>query len=203
MNAYFRKSLGLPVRLPVRLSLRLTSAVAASLAALLVAPAMAAPRTVEAFDAGTWPTLQSTLKAPAVVVFSTTDCAHCPAVIEQLSRGIVQRKLKASLLVVVMDAVPGEADADLLQNPHFQPAHRLLAFDGQAPALRHAVNPRWRGVTPYVVFLAPKQPAVAVTGPPDRHDIDAWARLAAGQAGQAGQAGHSGPTGHAASSASH
>ncbi|MEQ1807064.1 MAG: hypothetical protein ABL900_16930 [Burkholderiaceae bacterium] len=144
-----------------------------------VAGAAAAPRNVEAFDAATWPALQAALEQPAVVVFSTTDCVHCPAVIEQLVRDIRKRKLKATSIAVVMDVAPGESDSTLLRNAEYRKTDRLFAFVGQAPPLRYAIDPRWRGVTPYVVFLAPNVPAVRVTGPPSREDFDNWARTAA------------------------
>lgn len=146
------------------------------MAGLVAHQVTAAPRAVEAFDKLTWAALQSGLRQPAVVVFSTTDCAHCPAVVDALVKDIRQRKLKATLMTVVMDASPGEDDAALLKHPHYGRADRVFAFAGQAPALRYTVEPRWRGVTPYVVFLSPGQAPRAVAGPPSRLDIDAWAQ---------------------------
>ena len=64
----------------------------ALLSAAVQLPAGAAPRQVEAFDASAWPALQAGLKQPAVVVFSTTDCAHCPAVLAQLPTILKQRQ---------------------------------------------------------------------------------------------------------------
>jgi hypothetical protein len=153
-----------------------TLAFMATLAALATQPAAAAPRAVEPFDTTTWSALQAGLKQPTVVVFSTTDCAHCPAVIDSLAQRIRGRQLRANLLAVVMDVAPGEDDAALLKHPHYGRAHRVLAFSGQAPALRHSVNPQWRGITPYVVFLAPGQAPQAVTGPPSDGTVQAWAR---------------------------
>ena len=139
-----------------------------------LADVAAAPRAVEAFDPAAWQSLQIQLKRPAAVIFSTTDCVHCPAVIEGLRRDIRQRKLNAALIVVVMDVAPGEADATVLQNPDYRLADRLFAFAGQAPAIRYAVDPRWRGVTPYVSLLAPNRQAVAVIGAPSSADFDSW-----------------------------
>lgn len=160
----------LDVRGPARLALALL------LASVTLAVQAAPPRAVEAFDSSTWPALQGGLQRPAAVVFTTTDCAHCPAVIQGLARALQQRHLPARLMVVVMDQAPGEDDAALLADAHYQPADRLLAFDGQAAALRHGVNPQWRGVTPYVALLAPKAPALAVTGSPSPSDLDTWVR---------------------------
>ena len=175
MNAWNPKSatwLGPP-------GLMLALAILASCA--LPFDAAAAPRRVEAFDAAAWPALQTGLTQPTVVVFSTTDCAHCPAVLRGLAWQIQQHrgKAKASLVAVVMDAAPGVDDAALISSAHYRPAARLLAFSGQAPALRFAVDPSWRGVTPFVVFLSPQLPPVFVTGPPTAVQVEAWLRAPA------------------------
>lgn len=138
--------------------------------------AAAAPGAVEAFDAATWQSLQATLERPAVVVFTATYCANCPAVIDGLVRDVRRHKLAAEVMAVVIDVAPGDNDAALRRNSHYRQADRLFAFAGQAAAVRHAVDPRWRGVTPYVVFLAPNAPAMAVTGAPSRADLDTWLR---------------------------
>jgi hypothetical protein len=140
---------------------------AAALALLAaVSTVGAAPRAVEAFDPGTWATLQADKALPSVVVFTTTDCAHCPAVIEQLAGELRQRRLGATLVAVVMDQAPGEDDAALLADTHYQAAHRVLAFAAPAAALRHQVQPRWRGVTPFVAFINPPAATLTVAGPP-------------------------------------
>jgi hypothetical protein len=150
------------------------------LCVLLVAasfmPAHAAPRTVEVFDRPAWPALQAGLNAPAIVVFTATYCAHCPAVIAQLARDKRRLQPSAQLIAVVIDAAPGDDDARLLRDPHHHPVDRLFAFQGQAAALRHAVDPSWRGITPYVAFLHPGEAPRWVTGPPSAQDLAAWAR---------------------------
>lgn len=154
-------------------------AIAVTLMALLAPLAAgAAPRGVEAFDAGQWRALQATLKQPTVVVFSATWCPNCPAVIEELAQDLRERGLAAPLLVVVMDVAPGEADAKLLRQTHYRVADRLFAFAGPAPALRYGVDPAWRGVTPFVALLKPGAPPRLVSGPPADEDLDAWARAA-------------------------
>lgn len=135
--------------------------------------AVAAPKAVEAFDATTWPALQQA-RQPLAVVFTTTDCSHCPAVVEQLARSLRAQRGGARLVTVVMDVSPGEADAELLSTAHYRRADRLLAFDGSAAALRHQVNPAWRGVTPYVALLRPGQPVTFVMGPPSAQDLKDW-----------------------------
>ena len=151
-------------------------AAAAGLLALLVGwQVAAAPRGVEPFAAGTWPALQASLKKPALVVFSSTSCGNCPAVMAQLSAELRRRRVDATLMAVVTDMAPGEDDAHLLRQAHYRVAERLFAFDGQAPALRHGVNPAWRGATPYVGLLVPGQPVRWVTGAPSTAELDAWA----------------------------
>ena len=152
-------------------------ALATLLATALSGPfsaAVAAPKAVEAFDATTWPALQQA-RQPLAVVFTTTDCSHCPAVVEQLARSLRAQRGGARLVTVVMDVSPGEADAALLATAHYRQADRLLAFDGAAAALRYRVNPAWRGVTPYVALLRPGQPVTFVMGPPSAQEVKDWA----------------------------
>ena len=147
--------------------------------ALACASALAAPVRVEPFDAAAWARLQGAGAAPAVVVFTTTDCAYCPAVIESLAREIRQRRLDASLVAVVSNVAPGEADAALLADAHYRPADRLFAFAGPERALRFAVNPQWRGITPYVGFVSPSGEVRWVLGPPSAGDVQGWAERTA------------------------
>lgn len=156
--------------------LRAASVLCALWLAVALLPAHAAPRTVEVFDRPAWGALQAGLTAPAIVVFTASYCAHCPAVMAQLAQDKRRLLPSAQLIAVVMDAVPGDDDAKLLRDPHHRPLDRLFAFQGQAPALRHAVDPSWRGVTPYVAFLHPGEPPRWVTGPPKAQDLAAWAR---------------------------
>lgn len=54
--------------------------------AVLASPGIyAAPKGVESLHAPTWKAFGSGMKRPTVVVFATTDCAYCPAVIEQMA----------------------------------------------------------------------------------------------------------------------
>jgi thiol-disulfide isomerase/thioredoxin len=156
--------------------------VLAVMAAFAQSAAQAAPARVETFDVRTWQALRTGVKQPTVVVFSATWCPNCPAVIEDLAQDIRERPLKsARLLAVVMDVGPGDQDAALLRHPHYAVTDRLFAFAGQAPALRYAVDPGWRGATPFVVFLAPGKPPRFVTGPPTEGDLQAWLAPPKGQ----------------------
>jgi hypothetical protein len=158
---------------------RSASAVAAFVVALpavlSTGTAAAAPRAVEAFGVDTWPALLGALKKPAVVVFSSTSCGNCPAVLAELADDLRRRRSEATLMAVVTDVAPGEADPYLLKQAHYRTTERLFAFDGQEQRLRHAVNPAWRGATPYVGLLRPGRPPVWVTGAPTAAEIQAWA----------------------------
>jgi hypothetical protein len=112
---------------------------------------LAAPATVQPFGPQTWGDLQRAGAKPQVVVFSTTDCSHCPAVIDGLATSLRKSALKPRLVVVVMDGAGQEAE--LLADRHYRQADALHAFDGDAVNLRYRVNPDWRGLTPYVVLL--------------------------------------------------
>ena len=155
---------------------RVPHALCALLVSALLSAAHSAPRTVEVFDRPAWPALQAGLTAPAIVVFTATYCAHCPAVMAQLAQDKRRWHPAAPLIAVVTDAVPGDDDARLLRDPHHRPVDRLFAFQGQAAALRHAVDPLWRGITPYVALLRPGEPPQWVAGQPSAQDLAHWAR---------------------------
>ena len=157
-------------------SFRKVVACLCGLLAYLGFSAVAAPRVVEAFDGATWSQLQASLQRPAVVVFSTTDCTHCPAAMESLAREIHAGKLAADLVAVVMNQAPGEADAGLLRSGHYRRADRLFSFAGSGTALRYSVNPEWRGVTPFIAFLVPHERPVWVTGIPSASDVAHWVK---------------------------
>ena len=72
------------------------------------------------------------------------------------------------------DLAPGENDARLLASPHYHVADRLLAFNGPAAAIRHAVDPRWRGLSPAVAWLAPGRTPEFVQGAPAPPQLSAW-----------------------------
>lgn len=148
----------------------------AVLAALLapIAPAGAAPQAVLGFGANTWRELAHTKGHPRVVVFSTTDCVHCPRVIDELAATMRQSNSRARLAVVVMDGAGQEAD--LIKDRHYRGAHALYAFDGDAQALRHTVNPDWRGLTPYVALIPAKGTARFHAGSPAAHVLREFLR---------------------------
>jgi thiol-disulfide isomerase/thioredoxin len=108
------------------------------------------------------------------VIFSATWCPNCPAVIEDLALDVREHGFKAQLLAVVIDVAPGEQDAGLMGHAPYRLMDRLLAFSGQAPALRHSVDPTWRGATPFVALLSPGRAPRLVTGAPGEEDLRAW-----------------------------
>ncbi|MBI5255498.1 MAG: hypothetical protein HY855_03285 [Burkholderiales bacterium] len=150
---------------------------ALGLAGLPGLPARAAPRTVEPFDADTWRALRAEVEArrqPMLVAFSATWCGVCPEVLSQLAQDPRRLHSGVPLLVVISDLAPGEADARLLATAHHAQADRVLAFDGNPAAIRHAVDPGWRGVTPYLAWLAPGQAPEFVAGAPPLQHTARW-----------------------------
>ncbi|MDT7837069.1 hypothetical protein [Aquabacterium sp. OR-4] len=137
----------------------------------------AAPRAVESFDASAWQALQREAerrRQPMLVVFSATWCGVCPEAIVRLADDRRRQRAQADLVVVVTDLAPGDDDARLLAAPHYARAQRLLAFDGSAAALRHAVQPGWSGTSPSVAWLAPGRAPQFMQGAPDERDLQRW-----------------------------
>jgi hypothetical protein len=151
--------------------LKLYKMVLGALLSCTMLQAQAAASKVETFDKHSWQRLQKELPRPAAIIFSTTDCAHCPAIIANLAEQIKNRKPQIPLVVVVMD---GDGQTDLLQEPHYQTASRLFVFNGQTAALQFSVHPNWRGITPYVALLPRLGETKLVLGKPSAIEIDSW-----------------------------
>jgi hypothetical protein len=155
--------------------LKLCKTYAHSAAALLLAlsavVAQAAPHTIEPFDAHSWQRLQQELPRPAAVVFSATDCTHCPGAIAAVAQQLKARSPKIPLVVVVMD---GDQHPGLLQDAHYRQASRLFVFRGRSAALQYAVNPKWRGITPYVALLPENGAPLLITGSPSEQEFGRW-----------------------------
>ncbi|MGB4064836.1 MAG: hypothetical protein WBK19_13520 [Azonexus sp.] len=113
-----------------------------------------AARRVEAFGMDTWSAIAQGA-TPKVIVFSTTDCVHCPKAIGALAKSARRSPRKPELVVVVMDGAGMEAE--LLASPNYLGANRLFVFAGDDTQLRYAVNPEWRGLTPYVALISAGQ----------------------------------------------
>lgn len=134
---------------------RNTSAFASLAGALLCAvsvSAVAAPTlpSVSSFGPGTWQSLQASAR-PGVIVFSTTDCSYCPDAVSDLAGDLRALGIRAELDAVVMDGAGQEQT--LKRDKHYRQAQRIYVFEGDPTPLRYGVNPKWRGLTPYVVVL--------------------------------------------------
>lgn len=128
-----------------------------------------APLAVEAFDGQVFSLWRSSVRRPTWVAFTATWCAVCPAVIADLQRAARAHPHKPEVWTVVVDVAPGDDDARLLREPHLRQSDRLYAFDGMAQAIRHAVDPSWRGAVPFVALLDAGGAVRTYTGrPPDR-----------------------------------
>lgn len=152
--------------------LRLLAVLGALLAT--VATAFAAPQDILPFVAETWSELGRSPQRPMAVVFSTTDCVHCPKVIDNLAATIRKSGSRARLVVVVMDGAGQEAA--LLADRHYRQANALYAFVGDGMALRFKVNPDWRGLTPYVALIPATGETRFHTGPPPAAAMRAFLR---------------------------
>jgi thiol-disulfide isomerase/thioredoxin len=149
-------------------------ALAAAGAASLGSPSIAVPRSIEAFGPDTWGAWQTSLPRPAIVVFTTTYCPTCPEAFAYLAKANQIHKLGATLIAVVMD---GEGQPHLLRNAHYGHADRLFVFSGPETALRYGVDPRWRGVTPYVALFGAKAAPTLVAGRPSLEQLQRGLRL--------------------------
>mgnify|MGYP006284599447 CR=1 FL=1 len=138
---------------------------------LLCAQVFAAPTEVEIFDKSTWPTLLSNHRQPAMIVFSSVSCTHCPGAIERLAARRAAKQSTTGLYVVLMDS---EDDVTALGSPHHRLADRLFAFRGRAQSLQYAVNPAWRGMTPYIAYVDGKGGVRFVLGEPDDRTLAVW-----------------------------
>jgi hypothetical protein len=158
---------------PIARIARIARALLLAVATLpFVIPAtQAAPARIEQFDAHSWSQFQSTLPRPAVVIFTTTDCIYCPSAIAGMADEIAQRKAPIPLIVVVMD---GAGKPALLHDAEYKKATRLFTFAGPVAALQYSINPKWRGVTPYMAFFTQPGAPKMVAGRPQQKDLEAW-----------------------------
>jgi hypothetical protein len=152
----------------------------AGLALLLALPlcvSAAAPAGWESFTAAAWKSWTSPAAPPSAVVFTTTDCEHCPAVIEQLRQQIATMPApRPALRVVVTDA--GNLTPLAAGARWYALADTRHVFEGNELAVRYAVSPRWRGETPLVALLAPRAAAQLVVGHPAAAAVEAWGKSA-------------------------
>jgi len=153
-----------------RMRLRRAVVIGSALLVLGLESGMAAGPLVRPFSQLTWQEIVAH-ERPAVVVFSTTDCAYCPAAIETLAKDLRATHSQTKLLVVVMD---GEGqEAALRKDRHYRRANGLYVFRDNPVALRYAVDPNWRGMTPYVALLAKLGDPTFVVGAPSHAVLNA------------------------------
>lgn len=127
--------------------------------------------TVADFDANAWARLLREGPRPAAYVFTTTYCSTCPAVFELLQAHIAKQRRKVELAAVVMDA---QGERALMHAHHYAGATRFYAFNGFEPEIRHAIDPKWRNITPYVVLLDRGGRDQRVIGAPAAAQLKAW-----------------------------
>ena len=109
-------------------------------------------------------------KTPSMIVFSASYCAHCPAVVRSLAKQSRRMAKPPRLIVVMADELPSQADKNRIYND----VDRLMVFEGSEMAIRHAVNPTWRGLTPFVVLVGKDGRASYFNGQPPGPDLQAW-----------------------------
>lgn len=129
------------------------------------------PHQVEPFDAATMATWRTTLTRPTWVVFTATWCAVCPAVIADIQRVAHEHPRRPRVWAVVIDVAPGDDDARLLSHEYLRHTDRLLAFDGIPAAIRHGVDPSWRGSVPHVALMEPGGRVRLYRGKPPLGDL--------------------------------
>ncbi len=130
----------------------------------------AAPAVLD-FDASTWERLLRQGPRPAAYVFTTTYCSTCPAVFELLHGALAAARRKVELAAVVMDV---QGERALVHAHHYRGMTRLFAFNGFEPEIRHAIDPKWRNITPYVVLLDARGGDQRVIGSPDADQLRRW-----------------------------
>ncbi len=153
--------------------MRLMWKIFASLSLLLMQSSYAATSLVEPFDQATWRSLIGKQEQPALVIFTSVTCMHCPAAIKRLA---AKRSAIASHVPLYVVSIDGESNATLLQDPHYAPADRLFLFRGRSQVLQFSVNPEWRGMTPYVGYIDSRGDARFSLGEPKDALLSEWLR---------------------------
>jgi hypothetical protein len=131
-------------------------------------------KTVEAFTVSTWRQLLTKGPRPAAYVFTNTFCATCPEVFELLQETLADAGPKAKPVLLAAIMMDAQGDRALAHARHYVGATRLYAFDGFEPAIRQAVDPKWRNVTPYVVLVGRGGATQRMTGPPSAKQLKDW-----------------------------
>ncbi len=123
------------------------------------------------FNEQTWATLIKSGPRPAAYMFTTTYCSVCPAVFQEVRRATQHRRVRPELIVVMMDA---EGPSALRHASHFQGMTQFFTFDGYEPAIRSAIDPSWRNITPYVVLIDATGGIQRGIGAPSAQSLQRW-----------------------------
>jgi hypothetical protein len=127
--------------------------------------------TVADFDASTWAKLLRSGPRPAAYVFTNSFCATCPEAFDALHQRVLASGKPVDLAAILMDV---QGQRALAHTHHYAGVTKIYAFDGFEPAIRQAVDPQWRNVTPYVVLVGKDGRLQRVTGQPDAKTLKAW-----------------------------
>ena len=127
--------------------------------------------TVADFDATTWTQLLKSGPRPAAYVFTNSFCATCPEAFEALQKSAVASGKPVPMAAILMDV---QGERALAHAHHYAGVTKIYAFDGFEPAIRQAVDPAWRNITPYVVLVDRKGKLQRVTGQPTASQLKAW-----------------------------
>lgn len=133
--------------------------------------AQTAIKNVVNFDATTWKQLLAKGTRPAAYVFTNSFCATCPEVFDLLNQTVQGTGQPIELAAILMD-VRGERA--LAHAHHYVGVTSIYAFDGFEPAIRQAIDPKWRNITPYVVLVGRNGKQQRVTGQPTPAQLKAW-----------------------------
>ncbi len=123
------------------------------------------------FDANTWTQLLRSGARPAAYVFTNSFCATCPETFDVLSKSVVASGKSVPLAAILMDV---QGERALAHAHHYTGVTKIYAFDGFEPAIRQAVDPKWRNITPYVVLVGRDGKLQRVTGQPTAAQLKAW-----------------------------
>ncbi len=123
------------------------------------------------FDETTWARLAEKGPRPAVYIFTNSDAPDNKEVFEKLLAFILHARRPVELVMVLMDV---QGKGALEHAPHFVGATRLYTFNGSAPAIRHSVDPKWPGATPYIVLLGQDGALQRSTGLPEEAALKKW-----------------------------
>ena len=137
----------------------------------LAQPAHGAITTVADFDATTWTKLLRSGPRPAAYVFTNSFCATCPQAFDALQKSVLASGKPVPTAAILMDV---QGERALAHAHHYAGVTTVYAFDGFEPAIRQAVDPTWRNITPYVVLVARNGTLQRVTGQPNAAQLKAW-----------------------------